>query len=116
MITAPDRIRAFLDDIALISAKHGLAFMPTSDGSTIAIDVSRDESFSGYYGSFDQASDWWLVSSMDGCEVCRLAQKDVVSLDVSSITAHQRITLAKSLRDTAASLPIGPDIQSERQE
>lgn len=86
MIT-PNRIRAFLDDLALVSVKHSMTITAADwvqfhdgapDGysyrpSTCDLDPSHD-----YYGD-----------EPDG----------ISSLDVSTATAHQRIALERSLAE-----------------
>lgn len=87
----PDRIKAFLDDLALISAKHSLIV----DG------------YFGEYGIHKMPAGFLDYScDADGCDLAGSDSHDfaslgaIRSLDVSTATAHQRIALSKSLADT----------------
>ena len=98
---SPERIKAFLDDLALISAKHDMIitakeWVEFHDGATSGY------SYSPRRRELDPTTDWFS-DEPDG----------ISSIDASTVSAHQRVALAKSLRDTAASAALGPDIPSE---
>ena len=87
-----ERIKAFLDDMALLCLKHGIGLVEESCGQEFWLEVEElNEQFAGFevcYGStfsvFDRsdAPNKWVTAR---------------SVDVSTITAHQRIALARSL-------------------
>lgn len=84
MIT-PERIKAFLDDLALISVKHDMTitakeWVEFHDGATSGY------SYSPATRDLDPNHDWFSDEA-DG----------ISSLDVSTLTAHQRMALERSL-------------------
>lgn len=84
-----DRMKAFLDDLALVSAKHGIFLLPGKDKTIIALDPSGDPTpTAGYFANPHHPDQhWWIVDCDDGCEDCKLAVKAVTSVDVCIITA-----------------------------
>lgn len=87
-----DKLKAFLDDLALISAKHGLVIKTSRHAEWGLVEARND--FGGYYCE----QDGWLAGtgSKELYELCGDGG-EIRSLDVSTITAHQRIALAKAL-------------------
>ena len=89
---SPERIKAFLDDMALLCMKHGIGLVEESCGKEFWLEVEElNEQFAGFevcYGStfsvFDRsdAPSKWVTAR---------------SVDVSTITAHKRIALTRSL-------------------
>lgn len=99
---APDRIKAFLDDLALVSAKHGLE-LHAELGKTVEIVVAEIEGYPGWQGYYacDTGLDAerWLVGPEDNEAKTSGRIADLFSLDVASATAHQRIALERSLAE-----------------
>lgn len=83
MIT-PDRIKAFLDDLALLSARHDLTVIT---GECLL----HDGAPRGYF--YIPAQRALVPGFVDG------DADTIASLNVSTATAHQRIALSKSLAD-----------------
>lgn len=95
MIT-PDRIKAFLDDLALISAKHGLLLIPGHRGNMSPIE--SDPTFEGYFATRDSSGSW-SVDVNHYYTQSQNAGMELVSLDPAKATAHQRIALERSLAE-----------------
>lgn len=107
---AADRLKAFLDDLAVLCVKHRIELFEDYDGEHDCNWIGVRELGPEFCGVATR-SGWLEVVYGDNRDP--YDNRDIFSLDVSTITAHQRIALAKSLRDTAASLPAGPDIPVE---
>lgn len=84
MIT-PDRIKAFLDDLALISAKHDMT-ITAAEWVEFHDGAPDGYSYRPFTRDLDPSVDYYSDES-DG----------ISSLDVSAITAHDRIALEWSL-------------------
>lgn len=92
MIT-PDRLKAFLDDLALVSAKHGL-FVPGGRPRDV-------EGMRGYVavGRSGSALVDWEVAPIH-CSASPLDIEGALSsLDVSTLTSHERIAFERSLAE-----------------
>lgn len=91
----PERIQAFLDDLALLSVKHGIVLEEGAEGVKVLPlhpDFGGYETSCRYLGSFAAGldADRWRPDAL---------QCDASSLDVTKISAHQRLTLEASLAD-----------------
>lgn len=98
---SPDRLKAFLDDLALVSAKHGIGIIGNilrGDPDVIlpAV-VEHDGPFYGYAVVRDQEDDRLYLAKQ--CDRQDTYESAFESLNVQTATAHQRIALAKSLND-----------------
>ncbi|HMQ92510.1 MAG TPA: hypothetical protein PKA33_15915 [Amaricoccus sp.] len=97
MIT-PDRIKAFLDDLALVSAKHGLEVYPAPTGEIAVAEIATRSGWEGYYACDTKCTgERWTIGPYDHHAKCNGCIADQFSLNVSTITGHQRIALARSL-------------------
>lgn len=98
-----DRLKPFLDDLALVSAKHGLE-LHAELGKRVDIVVAEIDGYPGWQGYYacDTGLDaeWWLIGPEDNQAKTSGRIADLFSLDVSTATAHQRIALTRSLADT----------------
>lgn len=92
MIT-PDRIKAFLDGMALLCLKHGICLVEKDLGQECWFEVAD---LNGRFGGFQVRYD-----ALDIFEAGEPSNEWVKarSIDVSTITAHQRIALERSLAE-----------------
>lgn len=93
---SPDRIKAFLDDMALLCLKHGICLIEESCGYECWFEVMElNETFGGFTVS---TGDIFGVFGA-GAEFADVDQKHTAarSVDVSTLTAHRRIALTRSL-------------------
>lgn len=121
MITA-DRLKAFLDYLALISAKHGLAIDTESDEEVF--DVEEIDGLAGYAVQIDGGISQLCVIAPSAKAGYASNPHLIVSIDVEQATAHQRIALERTLARTRSALEtfspvdpacstLGPDLLCE---
>lgn len=87
------RLKAFLDDLALVSLRHGLELDVDLQGEYI---VARPipESFAGYSSrgtGANGAAGVWATDRKD----LRMPLREVNSLDVSDLSNHQRLEVVR---------------------
>lgn len=88
-----DRLKAFLDDLALISVKHGARLECMSD-AFVGIESGDVQGY--VYNTRDCRLDYcWFAPKAQ-------TEDEIASIDVFTITAHQRIALARSLAAVSA--------------
>lgn len=93
---SPERIKAFLDDMALLCLKHRVCLVEEECGREYWFEVMElNETFGGFTVS---KGDTFGVFGA-GAEFTDVDQRHTAarSVDVSTLTAHQRISLTRSL-------------------
>ncbi len=90
----PERLKAFIDDLAMLSAKHGLTVAAAMDGNPSVAECLPH--WRGYHVRLDGGRLLHLIG-FDVDEQWPTAAEHVSSINPFIATAHQRIALTRSL-------------------
>jgi hypothetical protein len=95
----PEQIRAFLDDLAALTAAHGLVLDGDASGHMSLDPIAGSVSYGGYCARIRQhesGARWWEVGVAEAG--VRSDRWPVQSVDVKTLLAHQRLEIEKAVR------------------
>lgn len=93
-LVTPERIKAFLDDLALLSSKHGL-FIEHGEGAMCIVRADPDQPVCGYvsdYRSAFHAAESGEMRLRQDLLAQGVEQASVESIDISLLSAHERFS------------------------
>jgi hypothetical protein len=114
----PDQIQDFLDDLAALTAAHGLV-LDGDVGGYMSLDPLPDSntSYGGYVATLrghNDATGWWEIGVYEAGLPIR--EDSIASIDITRIPAHRRLALRAALERVRAILRGGASTERRSNE